>query len=229
MKIALFGHGAMGRRVRACAEAEGHEIGLVVTSWAGDHGFGTIQSALEGHDVAIDFSAPEAVLRNAEVCAVADVPLVEGTTGWDSSFYAVREVVRDLDGTFVFGSNFSTGSTVFLQLVERAAEIFAAIEAYYPDPEAGDNPADSGIGLFLGRLLEERIGRSIAASGIATPPSLDDQDDEIAAGALLAARWAIGKRGFFPFAEVIGDILLETRPRPWHRPALAPEAPRLHI
>jgi hypothetical protein len=186
MKIALFGNGAMGSRVRALAEEEGHEIGLVVASWAGDYGMGGILNAMDGHDVAIDFSTPEAVLRNVEVCAIAGVPLVEGTTGWDEYFYAVREIVNDLDGSFVFGSDFSSGVDIPVRLVERASEIFAVLDEYCPGRGA-DLPADTLARLGLSGALRA--------------------DDRHAFGALLAARWIAGRRGFFPFAEIVNDIL----------------------
>jgi hypothetical protein len=54
MKIALFGHGAMGRLVGARAAEEGLEVGLVVTSGYGNRGVDDLRRALEGHDVAVD-------------------------------------------------------------------------------------------------------------------------------------------------------------------------------
>jgi 4-hydroxy-tetrahydrodipicolinate reductase len=240
MRIALFGQGVMGSLFRTRAEQQGHEIGLVVTSWAGEHGVGSIRRALDGHDVAVDFSAPEAVLRNAEVCALAGVPLVEGTTGWDDYFYAVREVVRELDGAFVFGSNFSTGASVFFSLVERAAEIFAAIDAYYPFVEKAHNgvtlDAIPGTASRLNEILGDRVAgmrpgpiRHVRGSHWVGFDSTSDEislahttrsQEEFAAGALLAARWVIGKRGFFPFAEVVDDILCERKAPSWSAPAV---------
>src|SRR5438034_8624195 len=72
MKLALLGHGRMGRVIAAQARAAGHEVAAIVTS-------GNAADAarlLPGHDVAIDFSVPAAVPAHAAACAAAGVPLV---------------------------------------------------------------------------------------------------------------------------------------------------------
>src|SRR2546422_2621922 len=61
MKLALLGHGRMGRVIAAQARAAGHEVAAIVTS-------GNAADAarlLPGHDVAIDFSVPAAVPAHA--------------------------------------------------------------------------------------------------------------------------------------------------------------------
>ena len=78
MRIALIGYGVMGQLVAAEARKAGDEIGAVITSKESDQ----LVEKLRGQDVAIDFSVGEAVLRNVEACARAQVPLVEGATGW---------------------------------------------------------------------------------------------------------------------------------------------------
>ena len=78
MKIALLGHGAMGRVLEETARAAGLEVGAIVTSAnAAD-----ASRLLRGHTVAIDFSAPGGVLAHVEAAVAAGVPLVQGTTGW---------------------------------------------------------------------------------------------------------------------------------------------------
>ena len=70
----------------------GDEIGAVITSKEGLN-VDQLAEKLRGHDVAIDFSIGEAVLKNIEACARAQVPLVEGTTGW-KQHEASRETDR---------------------------------------------------------------------------------------------------------------------------------------
>ncbi len=71
---------AMGRMVGTMTRHGGDEIGLVVTSQNGNCSIEDLTNELRGHDVAIDFSLAGAVLKNVEA-ALANVPLVEGTTG----------------------------------------------------------------------------------------------------------------------------------------------------
>src|SRR5690349_18251505 len=115
MKIALIGYGVMGQLVAAAARKAGDEVGAVFTSK--DKTLGKLQ----GHDVAIDFSVGEAVLRNIEACARAKVPLVEGTTGWKQHEAEARKIVSEHSGAMVYGANFSIGVNIFYHIVQHAA------------------------------------------------------------------------------------------------------------
>jgi 4-hydroxy-tetrahydrodipicolinate reductase len=231
MKLALFGHGAMGRLVEAQARAEGYETSLVVTSRDAARGVEELAELLRGHDAAVDFSAAAAVPLNAEACALAGVPLVEGTTGWQERAAEVRDIFSSQGGALVYGANFSVGVAVFYRLVARAAELFAAIEGYEPFVEEAHHSrkrdAPSGTALKLKELLAERLpGRniSVASTRAGHIPGthrvgFDSAADQLtlthsartregfAAGALLAARWIQGRRGVFEFSEVMDEIL----------------------
>src|SRR5256886_9356951 len=78
VKVALFGHGTMGRVLEESARAAGLEIGAIITS----ANVSDAARLLPGHSVAVDFSTPAAVPAHVEAAAAAGVPLVEGTTGW---------------------------------------------------------------------------------------------------------------------------------------------------
>src|SRR2546421_12475506 len=127
MKLALIGYGAMGKLVEARAAAEGHEVSRIITSSDAARGVEALAEALRGHDAAIDFSVADAVRDNVEACALARVPLVEGTTGWHSQLNEVRRVVIDDDGALLYGANFSIGVNLFYRVVAHAAELFGAV------------------------------------------------------------------------------------------------------
>src|SRR5439155_1902602 len=128
VKIALFGHGAMGRVLEQSARAAGHEIGVIFTSAnAGD-----VARLLPGHTVAIDFSAPGAVPAHVAAAAGAGVPLVEGTTGWQRDEAGVREVVEGRGAALVYGANFSIGVNLFYRIVTGAAALFRGAAGYDP-------------------------------------------------------------------------------------------------
>ena len=69
MKLALIGYGAMGKLVETLAVAAGDEIGSKVTSTDASKDAAQVATALRGHDVAIDFSSPDAVISNVPVLA----------------------------------------------------------------------------------------------------------------------------------------------------------------
>ena len=130
MKLALIGGGAMGRLVGARAREEGHEVGVVLTSEHASLAPAEVAERLRGHDAAIDFTVADAVLRNVEACALAGVPLVEGTTGWNARAGEARALVERHGGALIYGANFSVGVNLFYRVVARAAELFAAVEGY---------------------------------------------------------------------------------------------------
>jgi 4-hydroxy-tetrahydrodipicolinate reductase len=231
MKLALFGHGAMGRLVEAQARADGHEIGLVVTSRDAARTAEELAKDLRGHDAAIDFSVASAVLRNVEACARSNVPLIEGTTGWNERREEARRVVEERGGALVSGANFSIGVNLFYRIVARAAELFASVEGYEVFIEEAHHSrkrdAPSGTALVLRDLLAAHLGDrpiSVASTRAGHIPGthrvgFDSAADQItlihaarsregfAAGALLAARWLQGRRGVFEFSEVMDEVL----------------------
>ena len=237
MKLALFGHGRMARAFEAHATAAGHEVGAVLRS---RHAADAVR-LLAGHDAAIDFSVPGAVLAHVEACAAAEVPLVEGTTGWQAQEAAVRQAVAERHAAVVYGANFSIGVNVFYRIVARAAELFRALDAYAPFIEeahhATKRDAPSGTALVLKEILLRESGRDnvpVASTRAGHIPGthrvgFDSAGDQIllthtarsretfAAGALLAAHWIAARRGragIYAFTDVLDDVLASCQ-RTW--------------
>ena len=225
MRIAVIGFGAMGRLVEAGARKNGDEIGLVITS-KND----LTLDQLHGHDVAIDFSVGDAVLKNVEACARAHVPLVEGTTGWKQHESTAKQIMTEHSGAMVYGANFSIGVNLFYRIAKQAAALFAAVEGYAPFIEEAHHnrkrDAPSGTALKLRDLMSEHLGPDIPTSSTRAGyipgthrVGFDSEADQIllshtarsrqgfANGALLAANWIIGRTGIFEFSEVIDEIL----------------------
>ncbi|HJU57031.1 MAG TPA: dihydrodipicolinate reductase C-terminal domain-containing protein [Pyrinomonadaceae bacterium] len=229
MRIALFGHGAMGRLVEERARGEGHEIALVLTSRdAGREE--ELGEQLRGLDAAIDFSVAGAVAANAKLCARAKVPLVIGTTGWREEEEGVRRLFEEHGGALLYGANFSIGVNLFYRVVERAAELFARFDAYSPFIEeahhARKRDAPSGTALKLREHLAARYEGDIPVSSTRAGNipgthrvGFDSAADQVllthtarsregfAAGALAAARWIQGRRGVYEFTEMIDEML----------------------
>jgi len=230
MKIALIGNGAMGRLVAAEARAAGHEVATSVTSKERGFRADELAEKIRGHDVAIDFSVGDAVLRNIEACARAGVPLVEGTTGWKADQARAIQIVNEHSAALVYGANFSIGVNLFYRIAERAAALFASVEGYSPFIEEAHHmrkrDAPSGTALQLRDLVAQHLGPDIPTSSTRAGyipgthrVGFDSEADQIllvhearsrkgfASGALLAARWIRGKTGVFQFSDVIEDIV----------------------
>src|SRR5688572_32613683 len=107
MKLALIGSGAMGQLVATQARAGGDVIGAMLTSRDEVRTIDELAESLRGHEAAIEFSVGTAVLRNAEACARAGVPVVEGTTGWKEHEADVKRLFEVHDTALVYGANFS--------------------------------------------------------------------------------------------------------------------------
>ena len=233
MKLALFGAGAMGRLVSLRAKEDGHDVALVLTSRDGGRSAEELQSLLSGHDVAIDFSVSRAVLSNVTACALAGVPIVEGTTGWNDFQTEVRRAVEQHNGALIYGANFSIGVNLFYRIVTRAAELFQGLPDYAPFIEeahhARKRDAPSGTALRLRDLLQpvasdipvastragyipgtHRVGFDSVADQVTLTHTARTREG-FAAGALLAARWIVGRRGTYEFSEMIGEILKENK------------------
>jgi len=230
MKIALFGNGAMGQLVAAGARKAGDEIGVVLTSKDGELPVDQLADRLNGHDVAIDFSIGDAVIKNVEACARAHVALVEGTTGWKQHEATAKQLMSEHSGAMVYGANFSIGVNLFYRIVNQAAALFSAVDGYAPFIEEAHHnrkrDAPSGTALKLRDIMSEHLGPDIPTSSTRAGyipgthrVGFDSEADQIllthtarsrqgfANGALLAAHWIVGRKGFFEFSEVIEDII----------------------
>ncbi|MEM0351070.1 MAG: 4-hydroxy-tetrahydrodipicolinate reductase [Archaeoglobaceae archaeon] len=133
MKLAVAGSaGRMGRLVIKNAIKEGLTIAqafdiVEVGKDAGEiAGIGKIGVKIENDienlnaDVLIDFTNPEACLRNAKVASRKGVKLVIGTTGFsDSQRKELEEICRKVPS--VISPNFSLGVNVFFKIVEFAS------------------------------------------------------------------------------------------------------------
>ena len=220
----------MGQLVATLASRDGDEIGATLTSRDAGRGTDEIVAKLRGHDVAVDFSVGGAVPTHVEACSRAAVPLVEGTTGWNSQVQSVRQIVSEHDGALVYGANFSLGVNLFYRITVHAASLFKAVDAFAPFIEEAHHSrkrdAPSGTALRLRDLMAEHLEREIPISSTRAGHipgthrvGFDSAADQVllthvarsregfAAGALLAARWIIGRNGVYEFSEVIDEII----------------------
>lgn len=232
MKIALLGYGAMGKLIETLAVNKNHEITVIIDEKDAEISAEMLAEKLKGADSAIDFSASEAVQRNVEACLMANVPLVEGTTGWNAQIEEIKELVEEKNGAFVFGANFSIGVNLFYKITEYAAELFSKFEDYEAFIEEQHHSrkldAPSGTALKLKDVVAKHITKDFSVSstragnipgthrvgfdGVADQILLEHfarSREGFASGAILAAEWIRRKKGFWEFTEVMDEILSE--------------------
>jgi len=230
-QIALVGYGKMGRMLEEIAPQHGCTVALRLTGKDNPDGSGITADAFAGIDVAVDFSAPKAVAGNVERLAGLGVNGVVGTTGWRDDLPRVRELVEASGIGLLYGANFSVGVQVFYRLAEAAARLLADEPAYdawlYEIHHKMKKDAPSGTLLEIRRILEtagysRAIDQGHNRAG-AVPGShqigFDSEADTIilehrarsraglAHGALRAARWIAGRRGFYEFSQVWEDVI----------------------
>jgi 4-hydroxy-tetrahydrodipicolinate reductase len=229
MKIALIGHGAMGKLIERLAREQGHDIGCIIDEADAGVSAAALAEKLNGCEAAIDFTIASAVRRNVEACVAAGVPLVEGTTGWQGERDEIERIVRDGNGALVFGANFSIGVNLFYRIVDNAAELFAKFsqyETFIEQHHSRKKDAPSGTALKLHEIVSRHIGSdfTVSATRAGNIPGthrvgFDGPADQIllehtarsregfALGAIMAAKWIVGKTGFYEFTDVMDEII----------------------
>ena len=230
MKIALIGFGAMGRLIKTLAENKNHEIAVVIDERDAALTAEELAEKLKVADAAIDFSVADAVERNVRACLAAQVPLVEGTTGWNARKDAIKNLVAAANGAFCFGANFSVGVNLFYRIADYAAALFARFPDYETFIEerhhSRKKDAPSGTALKLKDIVARHIDKDFSVSATragnipgthtigfdAAPDTIElthtaRSREGFASGAILAAEWIAGRRGFYEFTDVMDEIL----------------------
>ena len=232
MKILLVGYGKMGRLVGELAPQYGCEVAGIVDPAASAntaaHTAVLDDPQWKGVDVAIDFTSPEAVVANVATLAKLGVNIVLGTTGWRTHEAELRAAVANADIGIVAAPNFSTGVVLFDALVARAAVLFSAQPEFgaflHEAHHMAKKDAPSGTGLMLKSSMVEAgysrpIDVSVTRAGYIPGThtiGFDGPSESItlthtardrgafARGALTAATWIAGRRGWFTMQDVLG-------------------------
>lgn len=136
MKIALIGYGKMGHMIEEVALSRGHEI--VARIDAGD------AFALNGADVAIEFTTPGTAKDNILRAWAQGVPVISGSTGWKPEELEIGDWKLEIEGSRVFvkdeqgkpmllwKSNFSIGVNIFFDLNKQLASAMKEQPQYTP-------------------------------------------------------------------------------------------------
>lgn len=219
LRVLLIGYGRMGRMIDALADE--HDVDVVGRVTSNDAA--NPQTWPEA-DVAIDFSSPSAVASTARALADRRVSLVVGTTGWQAEEPALRRELASSPVGVLAAPNFAIGVNVFFAIAERSAQLLVQRgfapwihEAHH----SAKKDAPSGTALALQRVVEtagapvdvsstraghipgtHTVGFDSPAEMITLTHAARDRS-AFARGALLAAHWIRGRRGWFSMKDLL--------------------------
>lgn len=228
MRILLVGYGRMGRLVGDLAGQYECEVAGIVDPQSPSHSANLDDDRWRDVEVAIDFSLPEAVPVNLPALARLGLSVVVGTTGWGRHEETLRKVVTDTGIGVVAAPNFSAGVVMFEAMVAHAAALVASQVEFgawlHEAHHALKKDAPSGTAILLKSAMEKagysrpidvastRAGsipgtHTIGFDGPAESITLSHiarDRSAFARGALQAARWVKGKRGWYTMHDVLG-------------------------
>ena len=180
-------------------------------------------------DAVIDFTAPHCVLGHIEACVKAGKNMVVGTTGWYKEMDGVRALVEQHKTGFLYAANFSVGVNLFFDIARAAAttldhdysgQIFERHHAHKKD-------APSGTAIAIQRIIRETAGKhedveitSFREGEVVGLHEVvfESKADRIylchdaksrhgfAEGAVRAAEWLAGRKGFYDFKDVWREL-----------------------
>jgi 4-hydroxy-tetrahydrodipicolinate reductase len=116
MKIALLGYGRMGKTIEKFAQERNHEIVFILDK-------NEEKGSLAEAEVAINFSVPEAAVKNIKLALGKKIPVICGPTGWLDFYDEVTSFCNINKTAFLYASNFSIGVNLFFKINELAAKL----------------------------------------------------------------------------------------------------------
>ncbi len=227
LRVVLVGYGRMGREIEALCSAHDCEVVERLDIHNNVGGQGIDSARLPAVDVAIDFSTPSATVENLPRLASAGINAVIGTTGWNDHQDQMKQVVANAGIGVVVAANFSLGVNLFEGIVGRAAAWFAQQNEFgawiHETHHTAKQDAPSGTALALARRMREagyEAPVDVSSTRVGSVPGthtvgFDGPFETItlthtardratfARGALEAARWVHGKRGWFTMRDVL--------------------------
>jgi len=228
MKLLLLGRGKTGSLVAEVARHRGHAV-QVAGSAENAGGAALTSEKLRDIDVVIDFTAPSCVVGHIEACVPAGKNMVVGTTGWHAEADRIRKLVESHGTGFVYSANFSIGVNLFLDVARAAAAALRHdyIGQIFERHHAQKKDAPSGTAIILQHVIREACGKDENLEIISFREGevvgmhevvLESPADRIylchdaksrqgfAEGAVRAAEWLAGKKGFYDFKDVWRDL-----------------------
>ena len=226
MKIALIGYGKMGHIIEEVARERGHQVVCTIDK---DNLQDFDSEAFATADVAIEFTTPATAEENIRRAWSKGKPVVCGTTGWNVEQFIIPNSSFLITNALVWSSNYSIGVNILFALNKQLAKIMQRYPEYTPsitevhhvhklDAPSGTAKTLQQCIMHNAQCTMEQVPitsiRKGEVPGIHTV-TWDSEVDTIsishsaksrkgfALGAVLAAEWVVGKKGYHTFDEVI--------------------------
>ncbi|MCC7497721.1 MAG: dihydrodipicolinate reductase [Bryobacterales bacterium] len=225
--LAIVGYGKMGRFIEQLAPEYGFDPVLKLDEFNNAGYRAMTAENFRAIDVAIEFSVPAAAIGNIERLAALGVNTVVGTTGWLDQLEHVRQLVERAGNGLVWSPNYSIGVNVFLRAAAEVSRLLAAYPEYgawaweihhitKKDAPSGtllklveemknagyDRPIDVSANRAGAHPGTHEIGFDSAADTITLRHAARSREG-FARGALKAAQWIGGKKGFYEFKDIL--------------------------
>jgi 4-hydroxy-tetrahydrodipicolinate reductase len=228
MNLLLLGRGKTGSLVAEVAAERKHHIQIVGTK-ENIACAALTPDNLQSIDAVIDFTTPHCAAVNIEACVKAGKNMVVGTTGWDKDLDRIKKLVEQHGTGFVYAANFSVGVNLFFDVVRAAAaalrhdysgQIFERHHVHKKDAPSGTAIAiqtvirDASAKKDALEITSFREGDVVGLHEVV----LESPADRIylchdaksrrgfAEGAVRAAEWLHGKKGFYDFRDIWRDL-----------------------
>ncbi len=228
MKLLILGRGKTGSLVVEVARQRKHDV-RVAGAAENDACAALTTGNLADVDAVIDFTAPHCVVSHIEACVRAGKPMVVGTTGWYAECDRIRTLVENRKTGFIYAANFSVGVNLFLDVARAAA---AALNHNYSGQiferhHVHKKDAPSGTAIAIQQIIRDahtkrkdieitsfREGDVVGMHEVVLESAADriylchDAKSRrgFAEGAVRAAEWIVGKKGFYDFKDVWREL-----------------------
>jgi 4-hydroxy-tetrahydrodipicolinate reductase len=228
MNLLILGRGKTGTLVSEVARERKHHI-QIAGAKENQACAALTPEKLREADVVIDFTTPDCVIANIEAVVKLGKNMVVGTTGWYQELDRIRELVKVRDTGFVYAANYSIGVNLFFEIARTAA---AALQHEYTGQiferhHAHKKDAPSGTAKAIQRVIREASGKDEEIEIISFREGevigmheviLESANDNVylchdatsrrgfAEGAVRAAEWLAGKKGFYDFKDVWREL-----------------------
>jgi 4-hydroxy-tetrahydrodipicolinate reductase len=228
MNLLILGRGKTGSLVAEVAAERRHHVRIASSQQNTDCAALTPEN-LGDIGAVIDFTNPHVVLSHIEACVQAGKNMVVGTTGWYNEIDRVRSLVDQHQAGLVYAANFSVGVNLFFDVARAAA---AALRHDYSGQiferhHLHKKDAPSGTAIAIQQVMRNASGHqenieitSFREGDVVGLHEvvLESPADRIylchdaksrrgfAEGAVRAAEWLAGKKGFHDFKDVWREL-----------------------
>ena len=225
-RLAIVGMGKMGHAIAQLAAERGCEV--VARLDVAETQKGIDAKALNGAQVAVEFTTPGSAAANVRGLIAAGIPTVVGTTGWYDALPEIAADVKKRNGALLTATNFSLGVNAFEAILAQAAAILAATGGFDAHMlelhHSAKKDAPSGTAHTLEKAASAAWGKTIPITSVRTGsiPGTHEvifdspfetirlahvaRDRRVfAEGAIVAAKLLVGKKGVFTMKYLLSS------------------------